>query len=1204
MGLSAANAPVTPKRWRFAIDCGGTFTDLIGEDLVSGELFVTKVLSGPRAPLDGIRQLLGLDPTAPIPPCEVRLGTTLGTNALLERKGARCALLITRGFGDLPEIGTQARPDIFALDIHKPGLLHEHVIEVDARLDAQGQVLSRPDPERVLQDLEAAHARGLLSIAIVVLHAYASAGLELELGELAKRAGFTHVALSHQVAPELGLLRRTDTTLLDAYLTPVLASYLAELERELVGSELWVMQSSGELTTPARLRGVASLLSGPAGGVIGYTEVARCAGVTRAVGFDMGGTSTDVSRAAGSLPRCNETELAGVRVLTPMLDVHTVAAGGGSLCTFHGHALEVGPKSAGSSPGPACYGHPEATELTLTDVNLLLGRLQPDRFPFALDPEAAEVALVRLLQRVQQQTPSLGRDALLAGLWRIANENMARAIVHVSAARGFDVREDTLVVFGGAGGQHACAIATRLGIKRVLFHPLGGVLSAFGISVAKRAERVVQQLTPQVLDEEHLAHAQSLFDTLQATALERLALEPDRVPQVHFEAQLELRYQGSDTVSSVANASLQAVVAEFTRQHERAYGYARPGHPIELVALRVAAEVAPSGSTTRSVVPTLGAHSKPLRTTRIYCGDWFDQVPVFAREALQPGCPLTGPVCILEATGTLVVDPGYTATLLPDGLLQVTETAHGANAPQRGAESKTPAARHDVDDDERPNPVLLQLIGRSFMGIAEQMGEVLRRTALSTNIRERLDFSCALFDPQANLIANAPHIPVHLGAMSESVADVARLHPRPDPGDVFATNDPAHGGSHLPDITVVTPVFIGSELAFYVANRGHHADVGGTTPGSMPPEASSLAEEGVVLRGLPLVSAGQFNRRRVLEALQTGPYPARAPLQNLADLEAQVAANTLGARLVTELAAEYGPQRLQRYVKHLQDQAAQRVLQFVGTLGPGPFTFADQLDDGSRIEVRITRQASGLRIEFDSSPEHPGNANAPFAVTLSAVIYVLRCLLTESLPLNSGCLRHVEVLAAPGTLLNPGPERAVSSGNVETSQRVVDALLGALGRAAASQGTMNNLTFGNARFAYYETIGGGAGAGPHFDGACGVQVHMTNTRITDVEVLESRFPVRVEQFALRRGSGGRGHTRGGDGLVRELCFLEPVQVSLVSERRVVRPFGLAGGEAGAPGRNCLNGEALSGRAQFVARAGDRLRIETPGGGGFGQPEDH
>ncbi|HEX2732942.1 MAG TPA: hydantoinase B/oxoprolinase family protein, partial [Polyangiaceae bacterium] len=1078
------------KRWRFAVDCGGTFTDLVGEDPETGKLLVAKVLTEPRAPLIGIRQLMGLAPDAPIPACDVRLGTTLATNALLERKGTRTALLITRGFGDVLEIGTQARPDIFALEIKKPERLYEAVVEVGARADPSGVILERPEPKQVQVELQALRQQGISSIAIVVLHAHSEQSLERELGELAHSAGFEHVALSHEIAAEPGLLRRADTTVLDAYLTPTLGHYLMQLRAELPGSNLTLMQSSGELTSPERLRGHASLLSGPAGGVVGYADVATRANAPSAIGFDMGGTSTDVSRYAGELPRCYETELAGVRVLSPMLDVHTVAAGGGSICTFDGHALCVGPESAGANPGPVCYGKQGASALTVTDVNLLLGRLQPDRFPFALDRDRAERAATALLERVETSGRPLTRDELLAGLFTIACDNMARAITKVGAARGFDVRDDALVVLGGAGGQHACAIARDLGIRRLLFHPLAGVLSAYGISVADRAEHAAQHLAAAALSPTTLRQLEPSRQQLKRDALERLAPSAEE-GSVTYETQLELRYQGSDTVLRPAliddvsvspENALERAIVDFEASHQRLFGYVRSGHPIEITGVRVAAIV--RSQATRSQAPEAARASNPpkvLRYERIHCGRWVDAVPIVEREALAPGHVLEGPACILEATGTIVIDPGFRLGVLADGTLDVRAT----EAPQTIEAAKPEACA---------NPVLLQLIGQRFMSIAEQMGGVLQRTALSTNIKERLDFSCAVFDAQARLIANAPHIPVHLGAMSESVADIAGRYPDAKPGDVFVTNDPAHGGSHLPDITVVTPVFFDDALAFYVANRGHHADVGGITPGSMPPWSETLEQEGVVLAGLRLVQNGQLLREQILERLTRASYPARAPEQNMADLEAQIAANQLGVQLVNELIDTRGLELLQGYTRFLEDYAASRIAALRQQLGKGRFDFSDCLDDGTQLAVQIEVDADSMRIAFAPTPEHPSNLNAPYAVVVSAVLYVLRCMAGRDMPLNAGCLRDVRIAVAPNSLLNPSPERAVSSGNVETSQRLVDCLFGALGVSAAGQGTMNNLTFGNSRFAYYETIGGGSGAGATFRGASGVQVHMTNTR--------------------------------------------------------------------------------------------------------------
>ncbi len=1176
-------------RHRFLIDRGGTFTDVIGVDADSGEQHCLKVLSSDEAPLLGIRRLLGLSDDAPIPACDVRMGTTLATNALLERSGVDCVLLISRGFGDLLEIGTQARPHIFELNIKKPDVLQRAVVEADVRCAPDGSVSDALDEPALRRELDVPRSKGIRSVAIVLCHAYANPEPERRLARICRELGFEHVSCSHELAAELGLLRRADTTVLDAYLTPLLTEYFAKLRRQLPGSELLVMQSSGELASPEQLRGPASLLSGPAGGVVATRAIAERAEVRAAVGFDMGGTSTDVCRVSGDeLPRVYEATTAGVRVLSPMMDIHTVAAGGGSLCRYDGHALSVGPESAGADPGPACYGNPKASELAVTDVNLLLGRLQPDRFPFELQREAAEAALSRLHERVAAGNPAMTRDELCVGLLRIANDNMARAIRQVSVAKGFDVREDALVVFGGAGGQHACALAAALGMKTVLFHPAGGVLSALGMGLATRGCHGVRQLSATRLSSQACEQLQPLFEELEARAETTLHAAGE---QLLHERQAELRYRGTEATLTVVWATAPELQSRFEAAHERLYGYVRATHPIEIVRLRLDSKTGEERSLdegTQRLAP--GPAPTPIRHERIFCEGWQPRVPVYLREALAHGTALDGPICILEATGTIVIDPGFSLQVEADGLLRVTRTRVFATdtAP---AEPATAG----------PDPVMLEIMGNAFMSIAEQMGGVLGRTALSTNIRERLDFSCALFDASARLIANAPHIPVHLGAMSESVAAIREQFPNPKPTDVFVTNDPARGGSHLPDITVVTPVFIEGRLLFYTASRGHHADVGGITPGSMPPFSNTLEEEGVVFRGLQVVADGKLLRERILNVLSSGRYPARHPEQNLADLEAQIAANRLGVQLLTELTQTHGLDVVCTFADQLQDYAAELVGDLIASLDLGERRFTDQLDDGTRIGVELERDGRRLKLRFDPTPQHDGNANAPRAVVVAAVLYVLRCLVGRSLPLNSGCLRQVDLQVAPNSLLDPDPERAVSSGNVETSQRVVDVLLGALGAAAASQGTMNNLTFGNQSFAYYETIGGGAGAGADFDGASGVQVHMTNTRITDPEVLESRFPVRLLRFELRRGSGGLGVHRGGDGLVREFEFLEPVEVALVCERRETSPFGLFGGGPGAPGKNSLNGQSLPARARVDAESGDRLLIDTPGGGGFGKP---
>ena len=1182
-------------RFEFWIDRGGTFTDCIARDPETGALRVAKLLSSDRAPLDAIRELLGIARTAPIPPCDVRMGTTLATNALLERKGAPFALAITRGFRDLLAIGTQARPKLFDLAIRKPELLYRKVLEVDARAGAGGEVLARPDPAKLRRELAGLRRSGLSSLAVVVLHAYRGGELEREIGALAEEVGFAHVALSHEVAPEMGLLARGDTACVDAYLTPLLREYVAELRRELPGSTLRIMQSSGGLTGADRFRGPHAILSGPAGGVVACAHVAAELDAERAIGFDMGGTSTDVCRvdtgADGSIEfeRVYETETAGVRIFAPMLAVHTVAAGGGSLCRFDGYRFRVGPESAGARPGPICYGDPKASDLTVTDVNLALGRLVGDRFPFPLQLERVLRELHRTASRLREAGLSRSVEEIASGFLEIANANMAEAIRQVSVARGYDVREYALVVFGGAGGQHACALARRLGIRRVLVHPLAGVQSAYGMGLADvhwhgEADAGRSPLAPGL--ERSL---DKTFAELEARGRAALAADGFEAERIECVRRLDLRHVGTETALTLPLESDGELRARFDRAHARAFGYARPEHAVEATVARV--EVLGrhrNVSRPRASAAPGTATPRPRRLARVFCdGAFRDDVPIYEREALAPGARLAGPALVLEATSTLVVDPGFELEIDAEGRIALTDRA--------GLAARAPGPR-EVD------PVQLEIMNNLFMSIAEQMGTVLRRTAISTNIRERLDFSCAVFDREAGLVANAPHIPVHLGAMGESVRAVIAVHPNPEPGDVFVTNDPAGGGSHLPDITVVTPVHdAAGELRFFTASRGHHADVGGITPGSMPPFSHTLEEEGVVLRALRVVRAGRLDESLVLAALAAARFPARNPRENVADLEAAIAANRAGARLLLEMVERHGQETVLAYMSHVQDNAAAKVADEIEKLPDGEHGFEDALDDGTPVRVRLRVRGRRMEIDFTGTgAQVEGNLNAPRAVTVAAVIYVLRALVGEDIPLNAGCLRPVELHIPSHSLLDPDPERAVCGGNVETSQRVVDVLLGALGRLAACQGTMNNLTFGNERFGYYETIGGGAGAGPGFAGASGVHTHMTNTRITDPEVLESRFPVRVVEFSLRRDSGGAGEWRGGEGVIRELEFLEPMRVSILSERRDREPFGLAGGAAGARGRNTHEGRDVGGKASFDVAAGERVRIATPGGGGFGR----
>ncbi len=1169
-------------RWQFWIDRGGTFTDCIGVDPESGAAHVAKLLSSDRAPLDGIRRILGLRDREAIPACDIRMGTTLATNALLERKGAPCALLITRGFRDLLEIGTQARPEIFDLEIRKPGVLYSEVVEVDARADAAGRVLTRPDAGDVRRALAPLLERGLTSLAVVVLHAYAAPELERELGAIARELGFAHVGLSSDVAAEIGVTARGDTACVDAYLTPLIRDYVDTLLSELPGSNLRIMQSSGGLTDARRFRGPHAILSGPAGGVVAYARIATAAGEPRAIGFDMGGTSTDVSRFEGEFERVYETETAGVRIRTPMMAIHTVAAGGGSVCRYDGYRMLVGPESAGALPGPLCYGHPDARELTVTDVNLALGRIQPDRFPFELERARVDRALAALAARL----PGGRAPAdVAAGFFAIANANMAEAIRQVSVARGYDVRDYALVVFGGAGGQHACALAKRLGIRRILFHPYAGVLSAYGMGLADVSWHGERDLGRGSLDAQLLREASGVFDALEARGRKALAADGFGDSAVEVMRRIDLRYAGTETSLTLRLDAAEPLTAAFEALHRRRFGYARPGHPIEAVVARV--EVLGRSPAPPEPPRPRGTHVV-LRSARMYSdGAFVDDVPVLRREDLAVGRTVDGPALILEDIGTIVVDRGFRFRTDAHGRIEVEDVSSHAIAGD--------------EVDVRVDPVQLEIFNNLFMSIAEQMGTVLRRTALSTNIRERLDFSCALFDPRGDLVANAPHIPVHLGAMGETVRAVIEARPDPEPGDVFASNDPAWGGSHLPDITVVTPVHDrDGTLRFFTASRGHHADVGGITPGSMPPFSHTLAEEGVCLRALRVVRGGRLDEAAILDALGAGPYPARSPRDNLSDLEAQIAANRKGEALLGEMVERYGVGTVLAYMQHVQDNAAAKVADEIARLPDGEYAFEDAMDDGTPVCVRIGVSGSQMHVDFSGTgPESDGNLNAPRAVSMAAVLYVLRALVGEPIPLNSGCLRHVEVTIPEGSLLSPSPGRAVAGGNVETSQRVVDVLLGALGRLAACQGTMNNLTFGDAHFGYYETVGGGAGAGPGFDGASGVHTHMTNTRITDPEVLEARFPVRLVEFGLRPDSGGAGRQRGGDGIVREIEFLAPMRVSLLSERRARAPFGLAGGAAGKPGCNLVNGRDVGGKGSFEVAAGDRVRVETPGGGGYG-----
>jgi 5-oxoprolinase (ATP-hydrolysing) len=1200
-----------PGIWQFWLDRGGTFTDCIGVS-PEGRVYTSKRLSTDDAGIVAIGGLLeaagALEPGHRLPPCSVKIGTTLATNALLTRQGARTLLVANTGLGDAFEIGTQARPDLFALHIELPPPLHESTLEVEGRCGANGALVAPLDEAALRAGLRSARAKGIDSVAIAMIHAHAYPALELRIGGIAREVGFSYIVTSHEIARELGLLSRGQTAVADAYLTPILRHYTALQAAALPQSSLRFMQSSGGLTDAARFRGPGALLSGPAGGAVGAARVASAGGFREALAFDMGGTSTDVSLIVdGEVERVFETSIAGIHVRQPTLRVHSIAAGGGSLCRFDGFRLTVGPESAGADPGPLCYGlrreSPKSAGegLTLTDVNVLLGRLPEDRFPLALHLEPARRALEGVVATVRAAGHALSFDQVGQGFLEIANASMAEAIRQVSVARGVDPRDCALVGFGGAAGQHVCAVARLLGIRTILLHPLASLLSAYGIGMAPQswdrqrdAGRLALEAAPLPLPEP----VRRAFSELEAEGRSALHSEGVAPQEVRIVRRLDLRYAGAESALTIAEPENQDWIAAFEQMHKVRFGYIRKGRAIEIVVARVQAlQSGPASSIelrSRTSKDAPGP-ARPIRSGEtLFCGLGRCETPLFAREDLGRGTRLVGPALVVDDTSTVVIDPGFQAEVDPLGVL-VLQDREGLTRP------------HSDDDLSYADPVRLEVLGNAFMSIAEQMGAVLRNTAVSTNIKERLDYSCAVFDQNGGLVANAPHIPVHLGAMGETVRAIKRAFPVLSPGDVAMTNDPHAGGSHLPDVTVVTPVFVESVAPrFFVASRGHHADLGGKTPGSMPSDSRSLEEEGVVLSPILVVRGGRFAEEQVRAALVGARYPARNPDDNVADLEAMVAANRAGESLLHALVARRGLASVEATMAQLQLAAGQKVARAIASLPAGDHVFEDRLDDGTRIRVSIQVAGPRMRIDFTGTdPATSGNLNAPRAVVQAALLYVLRCLVAERIPLNGGCLAPVEVVVPEGSLLDPPPGAAVVGGNVETSQRIVDVLLGALGLAAASQGTMNNVTFGNARFGYYETIGGGAGAGPTFSGASGVHVHMTNTRITDAEVLETRYPVRLLAFRVRRNSGGAGRHLGGDGLVRVYKFLAPVTLSLLTERRVVAPFGLDGGEPAARGENRIRRrggayEEIPGRATLELAAEDELWIATPGGGGFGR----
>ena len=1197
-------------RWEFWIDRGGTFTDIVARR-PDGGLVARKLLSeNPEAYRDaavaGIRQILKLEPGQEIPPASigsVRLGTTVATNALLERKGEPTVLIITKGFADALRIAYQNRPRIFDRRILLPEVLYDRVIEADERVTADGEVLTPLDEAKLADDLEAARKEGFQAAAVICMHGYRYPGHETRIARLARAAGFTQVCESHRTSPLMKLVSRGDTTVADAYLSPILQRYVAEMASELENVRLLFMQSNGGLTDAAGFRGKDSILSGPAGGIVGMARTARQAGFTKVIGFDMGGTSTDVSHFAGEFEREYETLIAGVRMRAPMLSIHTVAVGGGSILHFDGSRYRVGPDSAGADPGPACYR--KQGPLTVTDANVLLGRIQPDHFPRVfgpggdqpLDAEITKKKFRELSEEIAAATgDTRGPEEVAAGFTEIAVASMAGAIKKISVQRGYDVTEYLLNVFGGAGGQHACAVADALGVTKILIHPLAGVLSAYGIGLADIIA-MREQAVEAPLTRESLKNLDTVIKPLEDDAraeVEAEGVRPDRITVIR---RAHLRYQGTDTAVIVPVATLTEMTNAFEAEYSRRFSFLLPDKPVlvEAVSVEVAGGQQEESTDGESLPRSEEKSPEPAARVPLFTGGAWTEVNLTERGRLEPGHAITGPAIITEELATTVVEPGWRALVTERGDLLMTRVTARPDQQDAGTEA---------------DPVLLEIFNNLFMSVAEQMGVRLQSTAHSVNIKERLDFSCAVFDADGGLIANAPHMPVHLGSMGESIKMVIeRNRGRIRRGQAYVLNDPYHGGTHLPDITVVTPVFsdTGDDIWFYVASRGHHAEIGGVSPGSMPAASTRVEEEGVLIDNWLLVEDGALRAAQTTELLRTAEYPSRDPATNLADLRAQLAANAKGIEELRAMVAHFGLDVVRAYMGHVQENAAESVRRVITALHDGEFAY--ELDNGAQVQVavRVNHAERTAEIDFTgTSPQLAGNFNAPSSVAMAAVLYVFRTLVDDDIPLNSGCLHPLKVIIPPGTMLSPQYPAAVAAGNVETSQVVTGALYAALGVMAEGSGTMNNVTFGNDSYQYYETVASGSGAGEGFGGTDVVQTKMTNSRLTDPEVLEWRYPVLLESYRIRPGSGGRGRWPGGDGGIRRLRFLTPMTVTTLAGHRRVPAFGLAGGEPGALGRHWIEHPdgtltAMAGCDSVHVRTGDVFVIETPGGGGYGTP---
>ena len=1207
--------------WQFWIDRGGTFTDLVALH-PNGRVVTHKLLSeNPErykdAAIQGIRDLMGLPSDAAIPPAaiqNIKMGTTVATNALLERKGDRTVLAISQGFGDALRIGYQTRPKLFALHIQLPELLYESVVEIPERIGAHGEIVRKLDETKSRRSLQAAFDNGIRAIAIALVHGYRYHDHEVRVAQIAKEIGFTQISVSHEVSPMMKLISRGDTAVVDAYLSPILRRYVDQVASQLDNGggqspRLMFMQSNGGLTDAHRFQGKDAILSGPAGGVVGMARTAAMAGYEKVIGFDMGGTSTDVSHFDGEYERRFDSIVAGVRLRAPMMNIHTVAAGGGSILHFDGSRYRVGPDSAGANPGPASYrrGGP----LTVTDCNVMLGKLHPSHFPAVFGPNADEPLdsdVVRrkfkaLTQEIADATgaPKPSSESVAEGFLRIAIENMANAIKKISVERGYDVTSYTLNSFGGAGGQHACFVADSLGMNTVLLHPFAGVLSAYGMGLADVRSIRERQLDAALSDDVRTTLVPA-FEELAKQAKDDLLEQDHPEDRISLVRKVHMRYAGTDNPLLIdPDPDNTVMVKRFEDVHFQHYGYIAPNRKLVIEAVSVEAigsnekpddtfaeDAAPMGASDGSE-----ASDDSDKASMFVAGKW-QVVPIIYRDGMAPGRAIDGPAIIAEETATTVIEHGWRAEI----------TAHGDCVLTRFIpRPKREAIGTKVD------PVMLEIFNNLFMNIAEQMGATLANTAYSVNIKERLDFSCAIFAPDGSLVANAPHVPVHLGSMGASIKTVIRENTgRMKPGDAYVVNAPYNGGTHLPDVTVISPVFNaeGLEILFYVASRGHHADIGGRTPGSAPPDSTSIHEEGVLIDNFLMVEYGVLREKETLELLNSGEYPCRSPAQNMADLEAQVAANSTGVHEVMKMIEQFGLDVVQAYMQHVQDNAEESVRRVLNRLTSGKFAYP--MDNGCRIQVKIdvdkeTREAV---IDFTgTSSQFEGNYNAPTAVCLAAVLYVFRCLVDDEIPLNEGCLKPLKVIVPPRSILSPEYPAAVIAGNTEVSQCVTDALFGALGVLASSQGTVNNFVYGNDEYQNYETICGGTGAGPNHPGTSAVHSHMTNTKMTDPEVLEWRFPVRVDNFSVRSGSGGKGKYEGGEGIVREVTFLKAMKMTLLTSHRHTDPYGLAGGSAGARGHNFvrrLDGriDELAGNAETDMAPGDTFIMETPGGGGFGE----